>query len=97
MNIKISNKLNYIPAIINIIWSLIILFIFIVRVPETSTKPDGGMLIIGIIIISITIFLISLLYIIVVNLYNKTKIYLDLSFTFIPVVILSIAILLLRL
>jgi hypothetical protein len=94
MNIKISNKLNYIPAIINIIWSLIILFLFIVRIPESSTKPDGGMLIIGIIIISIIIFIISLIYIFVVNLYNKTKIYLDLYLAFFPVIILLTAILL---
>ena len=97
MKIKISNRLNYIPSIINIFWSLIILFIFIVRIPETSTKPDGGMLIIGIIIISIIIFLLTSLYIIIVNLYQKTKIYLDLYFNFIPVIILLIAILLLRL
>ena len=97
MNIKISNKLNYIPAIINILWSIIVLFIFIFRIPETSKKTDGGMLIIGVIIISITIFLISLIYIIVDNLYSKTKIYLDMYFAFIPIIILLIAILLLRL
>ena len=96
MNFKISNKLNYIPAIINIIWSLIILFLFI-RIPKTPKYPDGGFLIIAIIIISIIIFLISLIYNIIVNLYNKTKIYLDMYFAFIPIIILLIAITLLRL
>ena len=94
MKIQIRNKLNTLPATINIIWSVILIFLFIFRVPEFETqKPDGaGILIFGIIIISLFLFISSLLFISLVNLYFKSKIYLDIYFAFIPVILLVIII-----
>lgn len=92
MIIRISNRSNIIPIIINFIWTLFILYQFIFRVPEFELeKPDGASyLIFGIIIFTGLVFLGSLIYIIIANLYMKMKIYLDLGYVFIPITVLLI-------
>lgn len=96
MTVRINNKFNIVPAIINIVWSIVILFLFIFRVPEFETqKPEGAsMLIFGTILISAFLFIISLIYIAIANFHNKIKIYCDIYFTLIPVIILTAMILL---
>ena len=96
MKFTVKNKLNYVPIVINIIWSLILLFIFIFRVPEfANQRPEGAsMLMFGTILISVFLFIVSLIYISIANFYKKIKIYYDLYFAFISVIILTAFILL---
>ena len=92
MKIRILNKLNNIPIIVNLIWSSFILYQFIFCVSEFGkNSPDGaGYFIIGIIIFSILIFISTLIYTLFANFYLKVKIYSDLIFVFIPIIILLI-------
>jgi hypothetical protein len=96
MKFALKNKLNSIPVVINIIWSLILLFILIFRVPEfAKQRPEGAsMLLFGTILISAFLFTASVIYIPIANLYKKVKIYYDLYFAFISVIILTVFILL---
>ena len=96
MKIKTQNDLNSIPVVINVIWSFILLYILIFRVPEFSNqRPEGAsMLLFGVILISAFLCIISIIYISIANLYKKVKIYYDLYFAFISVIILTVFILL---
>lgn len=98
MTIKIVNKINLIPAVVNIFWSILILYQFFFRVPSFDNQhPDGASyFIVGIIIVSFLIFLGSLIFIRLVNLFKKVKFYSDMYFAFIPIIIL-LSIILLRL
>lgn len=92
MKFGISNKINTIPIFINVIWTVIILYDFLVRVPEfEKQRPDGASyLIFGTIIITGFIFLASLIYVLSANLFMKIKIYFDLEYIFIPILFLLI-------
>jgi len=90
MKIKITNKINSIPIFFNAIWLILLCYIFFHQVPEYQNyRPDGAsMLIFGTLMISIIVFFISIIYIIIANLYIRHKIYSDLGFVFIPVIFL---------
>lgn len=98
MKLGITNRINVLPIIINVFWSILILFQFIIRVPEfEKQRPDGAShLIFGIIILTGFIFLGSLIYILIANLYMKAKIYSDLIYAFIPLIFLLLIILFFR-
>ena len=95
MKIGISNKKNIVPIIINMIWTLFVLWQFLITVPKFELQgPDGASyMILGLIFISGLIFFSSLVYILISNLYMKVKMYSDLVFVFIPIVVLSLIIL----
>jgi hypothetical protein len=92
MKLRITNNLNKTPVIINLIWSVFILFLFIFRVPEfKNQRPEGASyLILGTIIITGFIFLVSLIFVVFANLFMKMKIYFDLEYVFIPIILLII-------
>jgi hypothetical protein len=92
--VKIQNKWNKIPIAINMIWVLIILFTFIFKVPEfEKAVPDGASyLITGIVLLTICLFVISLIYMLISNRCMKIKIYYDLIYLFIPIIILAMII-----
>ena len=96
MKIKIINKLNKIPIIVNLIWSSFILYQFIFCASEFGkNSPDGaGYFIIGIIIFSILIFIITFIYTLFSNYYMKFKIFSDVQYIFIPIIILIISLIL---
>lgn len=98
MNFGISNRINKPIVIFNILWSIIILYVFIFRIPEfENEKPDGASYAItGLLLITFFILIISLISILVANIYNKIRFYLDLHFAFIPA-FLFVLIILLRL
>ena len=94
MKIGISNKINIIPVSINIIWSILLLYQFFIRIPEFEMHlPDkASYLIFGMILITGFIFFITLLYILVSNFYNKFKFYSDVYYSFMPILILFLII-----
>ncbi len=92
MKLRITNKLNKIPVIISLIWSVFIFYQFIFRVPEfENQRPEGAShFIFATIILTGLIFLVSLIYLVIANLFMKMKIYLDLGYVFIPIILLII-------
>ena len=96
MKFGILNKVNRIPAVINVLWSIFIAYQFIFRVPSFDNQhPDGASyFIVGIIIITGIVFLGSFIFIVLANILNKVKFYSDLHFVFIPIVLLVTIILL---
>ena len=95
MRIRISNRNNIIPVSIIIIWSIFLLYQFIFRVPKFEIqKPDGtSYLIFGMVIFTGLILLGTIIYIVISNLFMKTKIYSDLFYAFVPSIILLLIIL----
>jgi hypothetical protein len=95
MRIRVSNRINIIPVSINIIWSIFLLYQFIFRVPQFETeKPDGAShLIFGMIVFTGLILLVTIIYMVISNLFMKTKIYTDLFYAFVPSIILLLIIL----
>ena len=90
MKLGISNRINTIPVIINVIWALFILYQFLFRVPNHDNQDfehDGGFVFAAIILTAL-ISVGSLIYILIANAYMKVKIYYDLYFPFIPALIL---------
>jgi hypothetical protein len=90
MRIKIINKINSIPIFFNAIWLVLLCYIFFHQVPEYGNyKPEGAStLIFGTIVVSFFIFFISLIYILIANIYIKHKIYTDMYYVFIPIIFL---------
>lgn len=96
MVVKIKNNINIFPIFINGIWSLILVFLFIFRVSDfEKQRPEGAsMLVFGTILITGLLFIISVIYIFIANFFKHFKLYYDLGFVFIPIIILTIFILL---
>lgn len=95
MRIRISNRNNIIPVWISIIWAVFLLYQFIFRIPQFETqKPDGASyLIFGMVIFTGLILLGTIIYIVISNLFIKTKIYSDIIYAFIPSILLFLIIL----
>ena len=95
MRIRVSNRNNTIPVSINIIWSIFLLYQFVFRVPQFEMeKPDGASyLIFGMLIFTGLILLGTIIYMVISNLFMKTKIYSDLFYAFVPSIILLLIIL----
>ena len=95
MRIRVSNRINIIPVSINIIWSIFLLYQFIFRVPQFEMeKPDGAShLIFGMLVFTGLILLVTIIYMVISNLFMKTKIYSDLFYAFVPSIILLLIIL----
>lgn len=96
MRFGLLNKLNIVPAVINVLWSFFIAYQFIIRVPTFDNQgPDGAsFFIVGIIMMTGIVFLGSIIFIVLANVFNKIKFYSDLYFAFIPIAILLTIILL---
>ena len=90
MRIRISNRINIIPVSISIIWAVFLFYQFIFRVPQFEIqKPDGASnLIFGMVIFTGLILLGTIIYIMISNLFIKTKIYSDIIYAFIPSILL---------
>lgn len=96
MKFGILNKINIVPAVINVLWSIFIAYQFIFRVPTfDNQRPDGAsFFIVGIIMMTGIVFLGSIIFIVLANILNEVKFYSDLHFAFIPIAILLTIILL---
>jgi hypothetical protein len=97
MLIKIvSNRTNLIPALISIFWSFFVVLQFFTSIPnlDQNNKLEGsGMFIIGLLILSIIVCVLTLLWIIISNIINKIKFYIDIQYSLMILLIWTIAIL----
>jgi hypothetical protein len=86
MSFGVSNRLNKPIAIINVFWCLLLLYQFFFRIPEfENERPDGASyLITGLLLLTFFILLISVISILMVNIYVKIRFYTDLHFALIP-------------
>lgn len=90
MKVKIVNKINSIPIFFNAIWLILLCYIYFHQVPEYENYKTHGasVLIFGSVGVSFFIFFISLIYILIANLYMKHKVYVDMFYVIIPVIFL---------
>jgi hypothetical protein len=92
---KISNKLvsnsnNLIPVILSLLWSLLVIFEFFTTVPilnKTNKLEGSGMFIIGLLMLSSIMFLFTFLWILISNVINKVKFYIDIQYSFMILII----------
>ncbi len=80
----VSNQKNLIPVKISLIWSFLVILQFLTSIPklDKTNKIEGsGMFIIGLLMISFIIFLITFFWIIISNILNKHKFYIDVHYS----------------
>lgn len=94
MDKLLKNPKNLFPVIINVLWCLFVVLQFFTTVPnlDQNNRYDGsGMFIIGLLLLSSIVFLISLIWIIISNIMCKVKFYLDIQYCFIIFLVLLVA------
>jgi len=98
LNKLVKNHNNLIPAIISILWCLFLLFEFFTTIPELdeNNRHEGSsMFIFGLIIFSVIIFFLTLLWIIISNVMNKIRFYVDTQYSFLILFVLTIGLIIL--
>jgi len=86
----VSNRNNVIPVITSVLWSFLVIFQFFTTVPnldKTNKLEGSGMFIIGLLMLSSIVFLFTLLWIIISNVINKVKFYIDIQYSFMILII----------
>lgn len=86
----VSNRNNLIPVIASVLWSIFIIFQFLTTVKtldKTNRVEGSSMFIIGLLMFSSIIFLLTLLWIIISNVINKVKFYIDIQYSFMILII----------
>jgi hypothetical protein len=96
MNLKIvKNNFNLMPAIISVAWCFFIVFQFFTTIPDLdkNNKYEGAStFIMGLILFSMFLFAISLIWIVVSNVFNKIKFYVDIHYSFLILAVLIVVI-----
>lgn len=80
----VSNQKNLIPVTISLIWSFLVILQFLTSIPklDKTNKIEGsGMFIIGLLMISSILFFITFFWIIISNIINKQKFYIDVHYS----------------
>jgi len=92
----IKNKLNIIPIAVNALWTLFVLYYFLFRIQAITLKTafEGGLMVLGLPLLSIAIFLFFLALVAGLNLYSQKKFYCDFIFISGPFSILLVTFLL---
>lgn len=91
----VSNSNNLAPAIISVLWSFFIIFQFFTTIPnlDRTNKVEGsGMFMIGLLLISLIVFIGTLFWIIISNFINKKRFYIDIQFSLMILIVWVIAI-----
>ena len=95
MNKLVTNPKNLIPVIISIIWCLFMIFEFFTTIPELdqNNRHEGSsMFLFGLIMLSTIIFFLTLLWIIISNIMNKMRFYVDTQYSLMIIIVFFIAI-----
>ena len=86
----VSNRNNLIPVIASVLWSIFVIFQFFTTVPnldKTNRVEGSSMFIIGLLMFSSIIFLFTFLWILISNIVNKVKFYIDIQYSFMIIII----------
>jgi len=95
LNKLVKNQNNLTPVIISIIWCLFTIFQFFTTVPELdqNNRHEGSsMFILGLIMLSIIVFFLTLFWIIISNLISKMSFYVDTQYSLMIIIIFFIVI-----
>ena len=86
----VSNRNNLISVIASVLWSVFVIFQFFTTVPnldKTNRVEGSSMFIIGLLMFSSIIFLFTFLWILISNIVNKVKFYIDIQYSFMIIII----------
>ena len=98
MNKLVKNQNNLIPVILSILWCLFLLFEFFTTIPklDQNNRYEGAsMFIFGLIILSVILFFLTLIWIIISNVMNKMRFYVDTQYSFLILFVLTIGLIIL--